>query len=59
MEKARQHEAFQAVDINLKFNKPELKIDIDRNRAQVLGVSVMDIAQTLQLYFAEQRLGFY
>ncbi|HMU05498.1 MAG TPA: efflux RND transporter permease subunit, partial [Saprospiraceae bacterium] len=45
--------------INLKFNKPELKIDIDRNRAQILGVSVMDIAQTLQLYFAEQRLGFF
>jgi multidrug efflux pump len=59
MEKARQHEAFQAVDINLKFNKPELKIEIDRNRAQILGVSVMDIAQTLQLYFAEQRLGFF
>jgi multidrug efflux pump len=35
LEKARQNEAFQAVDINLKFNKPELKIDIDRNRAQV------------------------
>ena len=59
LEKARQNEAFQAVDINLKFNKPELKIDIDRNRAQVLGISVMDIAQTLQLYFAEQRLGFF
>jgi multidrug efflux pump len=59
LDKARQHEAFQAVDINLKFNKPELKIDIDRNRAQTLGVSVMDVAQTLQLYFAEQRLGFF
>jgi len=59
LEKARQNEIFQAVDINLKFNKPELKIDIDRNRAQILGVSVMDIAQTLQLYFAEQRLGFF
>ncbi len=59
LEKARQSETFQAVDINLKFNKPELRIDIDRNRAQSLGVSVMDIAQTLQLYFAEQRLGFF
>lgn len=59
MEKARQNEAFQAVDINLKFNKPELKVDIDRNRAEALGLSVMDIAQTLQLYFAEQRLGFF
>lgn len=59
LEKARQDQSFQAVDINLKFNKPELKIDIDRNRAQALGVSVMDIAQTLQLYFAEQRLGYF
>lgn len=59
LEKARASETFQAVDINLKFNKPELKIDIDRNRAQSLGVSVMDIAQTLQLYYAEQRLGFF
>ena len=59
LEKARASEKFQAVDINLKFNKPELKIDIDRNRAQALGVSVMDIAQTLQLYYAEQRLGFF
>lgn len=59
LEKARASDKFQAVDINLKFNKPELRIDIDRNRAQALGVSVMDIAQTLQLYFAEQRLGYF
>ncbi|MGB4838636.1 MAG: efflux RND transporter permease subunit [Saprospiraceae bacterium] len=59
VEKAQQNEAFESVDINLKFNKPELKIDIDRNRAQTLGVSVMDIAQTLQLYFAEQRFGYF
>ncbi len=59
LDKARQNEVFQAVDINLKFNKPELKIEIDRNRAQTLGISVMDVAQTLQLYFAEQRLGFF
>ncbi|MGB4958259.1 MAG: efflux RND transporter permease subunit, partial [Saprospiraceae bacterium] len=31
LEKAREDESFQAVDINLKFNKPELRIDIDRN----------------------------
>ncbi len=59
LEKARASDKFQAVDIDLKFNKPELRIDIDRNRAEALGVSVMDIAQTLQLYFAEQRLGYF
>lgn len=59
LEKARESSMFQAVDINLKFNKPELKVEIDRNRAATLGVSIFDIAQTLQLYFAEQRLGFF
>ncbi|MBK6364996.1 MAG: efflux RND transporter permease subunit [Saprospiraceae bacterium] len=44
---------------NLKFNKPELKVEIDRNRAAILGVSIFEIAQTLQLYFAEQRLNFF
>lgn len=59
LEKARQNPNFQTVDINLKFNKPELKIEIDRNRAQALGVSVLDIAQTLQLYYSDQRMGFF
>jgi multidrug efflux pump len=59
MDMARENKAFQVVDINLKFNKPELKIEIDRNRAQTLGVSVLDIAQTLQLYFSDQRMGFF
>ena len=59
LEKARESKVFQAVDVNLKFNKPELKVEIDRNRAATLGVSIFDIAQTLQLYFAEQRLGFF
>ncbi len=59
LEKARQREEFQAVDVNLKFNKPEIDISIDRNRASALGISVFDLAQTLQLYFAEQRLGFF
>lgn len=59
MEKARQSPVFQVVDVNLKFNKPEVQIQIDRNRAEALGVSVYDIAQTLQLYFSEQRFGFF
>ncbi|MBA3900597.1 MAG: efflux RND transporter permease subunit, partial [Bacteroidetes bacterium] len=59
LEKARENPAFSVVDINLKFNKPEMMIEIDRNRAQSLGVSVLDIAQTVQLYFADQRMGFF
>ena len=59
MEKAAQEKAFQVVDINLKFNKPELTVEIDRDRAKVLGVSVRDIAESLQLYFSGQRFGFF
>lgn len=59
LEKARQSPVFQVVDVNLKFNKPEVQIQIDRNRAEASGVSVYDIAQTLQLYFSEQRFGFF
>ena len=34
---------------DLVVNKPQLEIDIDRNRASDLGVSVRDIATTLQI----------
>ncbi len=59
MEKAQANRNFQVVDLNLKFNKPELRIEIDRERARVLGVSVMDIAETLQLYYSGQRFGYF
>jgi multidrug efflux pump len=50
---------FQTSDVNLKFNKPEIDLSIDRNRAQSLGVSVIDIAQTLQLAFSGQRFSYF
>jgi multidrug efflux pump len=59
MEKAQSSPVFQVVDLNLKFNKPELTIEIDRERARALGVTVRDIAETLQLYFSGQRYGFF
>ena len=47
------------VDVNLKFNKPEINITIDREKAQSLGVSVIDVAQTLQLSLSGQRFGYF
>jgi len=47
------------VDADLKVNRPQLTVSIDRQRAIELGVSVRDIAQTLQLAFGESRLGYY
>ncbi len=59
LDAARQDPTFAFVDVNLKFNKPELRITIDRERAQSLGVSVQDIAQTLQAGLSGQRYGYF
>ncbi len=59
MEKAQSDPAFQVVDLNLKFNKPELSVEIDRDRARALGINVRDVAETLQLYFSGQRFGYF
>ena len=53
------HPAFNVSDLNLKFNKPELHIEIDRERARTLGVTVRDIAETLQLFYSGQRFGYF
>jgi len=50
---------FTFVDVNLQFNKPELRVTIDRERAQDQGISARRIASTLQLSLAEQRLGYF
>lgn len=59
MEQAANDPAFSIVDVDLKFNKPELNIDINRERARALGVSIRNIAQTLQLAFSGQRFDFF
>lgn len=59
LEKARKNPIFQGVDVNLKFNKPEILLTIDRERAKALGVSVLEVAQTLQLAFSGQRFAYF
>ena len=46
-------------DVNLKFNKPEYLVTIDREKARDMGISVADIAQTMQLALAGQRFGYF
>ncbi|GHA76385.1 efflux RND transporter permease subunit [Pontibacter akesuensis] len=59
LEAAQADPTFQFVDVNLKFNKPELRVEILREKAQSLGVSVRDIAQTMQLGLSGQRFGYF
>lgn len=50
---------FSAVDVNMKFNKPELRIEVNREKARDLGVSVLDISQTLQLALSGGSYGTF
>lgn len=57
MQKASASPLFAFVDLDLKFNKPEINITIDRDKARTLGVNVLDISQTLQLGLSGSRFG--
>ncbi len=59
MAEAEKDETFSFVDVNLKFDKPEIYVTIDREKAESLGVSVIDVAQTLQLSLSGQRFGYF
>lgn len=59
LEAVRSDPAFTFADVDLKFNRPELRVLIDRNRARALGVSTRDIAETLQLSLSGSRFGFF
>lgn len=59
LDAARESHILQAADADLKFNKPELRIKVDRLRASELGVSVTDINHALELAYSDRRLGYF
>ncbi len=59
MDEVNNDPTFAASDVNLKFNKPEINVTIDREKALSLGVSLLDVAQTLQLSLSGQRFGYF
>ncbi|GAA4437527.1 efflux RND transporter permease subunit [Ravibacter arvi] len=59
LEEASNDPTFGNVDVNLKFNKPELNIEIDRIKARDLGLSTADIAATIQGAFSGRRLAYF
>src|SRR6185295_17908720 len=59
LEQANANPVLQGVDVDLKFNKPELRIKINRLKATQLGISVQDISQTLQLAYSNLRFGYF
>lgn len=59
MDRVQESPKFAASTVDLKFSKPEITVTINRNKALLMGVSVADIAQTLQIFLSEQRLGYF
>ena len=59
MDEVNNNPVFVMPDVNLKFTKPELQIEINRDKANLLGVSTQNIGQTLQLALSGQRFGYF
>ena len=59
LDEARKDPVFSNVDVNLKFNKPEINLTIDRLKASNLGVNFVDVANTLQFALSGRRYAYY
>lgn len=59
LEEARKEKTFANVDVNLKFNKPELQLTIDRIKAKDLGLSISDVADVVSSAFSGRRLAYF
>ncbi|MFZ1800470.1 MAG: efflux RND transporter permease subunit, partial [Chitinophagaceae bacterium] len=59
MEAARKDPTFQNVDENLKFNKPELQLTVDRIKAKDLGLSSAEITSVVQSAFSGRRMAYF
>ena len=58
MSKVYDNPTFQMADVDLKFSKPEVRIEINREKSNTMGVNTRDIAQTLQYGLSGQRMGY-
>ncbi|WP_020530312.1 efflux RND transporter permease subunit [Flexithrix dorotheae] len=59
MDKVQESPVFSVSQVDLKFNKPEINVNINRSKALLMGVSISDVAKTLQTFLSEQRLGYF
>lgn len=59
MEKVYENHVFQMADVDLKFSKPEIRIHINRDKANIMGVNTRDLSETLQYGLSGQRMGYF
>jgi len=59
MQKAQETGLFVNMDSNYRESQPDIRVQIDRQRAADLGVSVQDIGSTLELMFGEREVSTF
>jgi hydrophobe/amphiphile efflux-1 (HAE1) family protein len=59
LDAARADSTLANVDVDLKFNKPEINLTINRLKATDLGVNVSDVSNTLQFALSGKRYDYF
>ena len=59
LQRVHENPVFKMSDADLKFNSPETRVNINRDKAGMLGASVRDVAETLQYGLSGQRMGYF
>ena len=59
LQRVHENPVFKMADSDLKFNSPETRVNINRDKAGMLGASVRDVAETLQYGLSGQRMGYF
>ena len=59
LEEARNDKTFQNVDVNLKFNKPEILMTFDRIKIKDLALTTQDVVSAVQGAFSGRRLAYF
>ena len=59
LEEARKDKTFANVDVNLRFNKPEVQLTVDRMKVKDLGLSTADVVGAIQAAFSGGRMAYF
>ena len=59
MVRVHDNPTFKMADVDLKFSSPEVRVNINRDKAGSMGTSVRDVAETLQYGLSGQRMGYF
>jgi len=59
LEEVRKDKTFANADVNIKFNKPEVRLTVDRMKVKDLGLTTADVVGAIQAAFSGGRLAYF